>query len=336
MKTALTQIKLGSQGLVVPAIGLGCMGMTGFMDNDMYGRADESEAIATIHRSLELGSNFLDTADMYGPFLNERLVGKAIQDQRDRYTVATKFGWEIDDAGKLTWVINGKKDYVRKSVERSLRNLNTDYIDLYYLHRLDKNTPIEETVEAMSALVKEGKVKYIGLSEVSSSTLRKAHAVHPITAVQSEYSLFERSIEEAGVTSTLRDLGVGLVAYSPLGRGFLSGQFRKPDDLPENDFRRGMPRYQGEQFQKNLELLQAIEQMAADKGIASTQLAIAWTIAKGSLPIPGTKRVKYLEQNIAAASVTLTSDDLAKLESIIPLGTETGNRYDDFGMQLID
>jgi aryl-alcohol dehydrogenase-like predicted oxidoreductase len=336
MKTALTHLSLGSQGLIVPVIGLGCMGMTGFMDNDMYGPADEAEAIATIHRSFELGSNFLDTADMYGPFVNERLVGKAIKGQRDRYIVATKFGWEIDDQGNLTWAINGKKDYVRKSVERSLKNLNTDYIDLYYLHRLDKNTPIEETVDAMSVLVKEGKVKYIGLSEVSSATIRKAHAVHPITAVQSEYSLFERRIEEAGVNGTLRDLGIGLVAYSPLGRGFLSGQFRTPDDLPANDFRRGMPRYQGEQFQKNLDLLQAIEQMAANKGIASTQLAIAWTIAKGSLPIPGTKRVKYLEQNIAAASITLTSDDLAQLESIIPLGTETGNAYDDFGMQLID
>lgn len=336
MKTALTHVSLGSQGLIVPTIGLGCMGMTGFMENDMYGPANEAEAIATIHRSFELGGNFLDTADMYGPFLNERLVGKAIKSQRDRYTVATKFGWEIDDQGTLTWAINGKKDYVRKSVERSLKNLNTEYIDLYYLHRLDKNTPIEETVAAMGALVKEGKVRYIGLSEVSSATIRKAHAIHPITAVQSEYSLFERSIEEAGINMTLRDLGIGLVAYSPLGRGFLSGQIRKPEDLPENDFRRGMPKYQGAQFQKNLELLQAIEQMAAAKGIASTQLALAWTIAKGALPIPGTKRVKYLEQNIAAAGMVLTGDDLAKLESILPLGTDTGNRYDDFGMQLID
>jgi aryl-alcohol dehydrogenase-like predicted oxidoreductase len=336
MKTAITHTELGRQGLVVPAIGLGCMGMTGFMDNDMYGPANEAEAISTIHRSFELGGNFLDTADMYGPFLNERLVGRAIKGQRDRYIVATKFGWEINDEGTLTWAINGKKDYVRKSVERSLKNLNTDYIDLYYLHRLDKNTPIEETVEAMSALVKEGKVKYLGLSEVSSATIRRAHSVHPITAVQSEYSLFERSIEEAGINDALRDLGIGLVAYSPLGRGFLSGQIRTPEDLPENDFRRGMPKYQGEQFQKNLELLKAIEQMAAEKGITSSQLALAWTIAKGALPIPGTKRVKYLEQNIAAAGVTLTSDDLATLESIIPLGTETGNRYDDFGMQLID
>jgi aryl-alcohol dehydrogenase-like predicted oxidoreductase len=336
MKTALTHVSLGSQGLIVPAIGLGCMGMTGFMENDMYGPANEAEAIATLHRSFELGGNFLDTADMYGPFLNERLVGKAIKGQRDRYTVATKFGWEIDDEGKLTWAINGKKDYVRKSIERSLKNLGTEYIDLYYLHRLDKNTPIEETVAAMGALVKEGKVRYIGLSEVSSATIRKAHAIHPITAVQSEYSLFERSIEEAGINTTLRDLGIGLVAYSPLGRGFLSGQIRKPEDLPANDFRRGMPKYQGEQFQKNLALLQAIEQMAVEKGIASTQLALAWTIAKGALPIPGTKRIKYLEQNIAAAGITLTSDDLVKLESILPLGTDTGNRYDDFGMQLID
>lgn len=332
----LKQIELGSQGLIVPAIGLGCMGMTGLLENDIYGPANEAEAIATIHRSFELGGNFLDTADMYGPYLNERLVGKAIKGQRDRYVIATKFGWEIDDQGHLTWTINGTKDYVRKSVERSLKNLNTDYIDLYYLHRLDKNTPIEETVDAMAALVKEGKVKYIGLSEVSSATIRRAHAVHPVSAVQSEYSLFERSIEEAGITDTLRILGIGLVAYSPLGRGFLSGQIRTPDDLPANDFRRGLPKYQGEQFQKNLDLLHAIEAMAQRKGIASTQLALAWTIAKGALPIPGTKRVKYLEENIAAAGITLTSEDLAQLENIIPLGTSTGDRYDAFGMGLID
>ncbi|MBT1690790.1 aldo/keto reductase [Dawidia soli] len=330
------QIELGSQGLIVPAIGLGCMGMTGLLENDIYGPANEAEAIATIHRSFELGGNFLDTADMYGPYLNERLVGKATKGQRDRYVIATKFGWEIDDQGYLTWTINGTKDYVRKSIERSLKNLSTDYIDLYYLHRLDKNTPIEETVEAMAALVKEGKVKYIGLSEVSSATIRRAHAVHPVSAVQSEYSLFERSIEEAGINDTLRILGIGLVAYSPLGRGFLSGQIRTPDDLPTNDFRRGLPKYQGEQFQKNLDLLHAIETMAQRKGIAGTQLALAWTMAKGALPIPGTKRVKYLEANIAAAGITLTSEDLVKLENIIPLGTPTGDRYDAFGMGLID
>ena len=216
----MKKMNLGSQGLVVPIIGLGCMGMTGFEDANMYGEADEQEAMATIHRSLELGGNFLDTADLYGPFKNEQLIAKAIAGNRDKYIIATKFGWEIDDNNKVTWAINGKKEYVKKAVERSLKNLNTDYIDLYYMHRLDKNTPIEETVEAMSELVKEGKVGYLGLSEVSSETVKRAHAVHPITAVQSEYSLFERTTEERGILNTLNELGIGFVAYSPLGRGF--------------------------------------------------------------------------------------------------------------------
>ncbi|WP_432711721.1 aldo/keto reductase, partial [Pedobacter sp.] len=253
---------LGNQGLTVPIIGLGCMGMTGFEDADMYGKTDENEAIATIHRSLELGGNFLDTADLYGPFKNEQLIAKAIEGNRNKYIIATKFGWEIDDDDKVTWAINGKKEYVRKSVERSLRNLKTDYIDLYYMHRLDKSTPIEETVQAMSDLVKEGKVGYIGLSEVSSATVKRAHAVHPITAVQSEYSLFERGVEERGVLQTLNELGIGFVAYSPLGRGFLSGQILSIDDLPENDFRRGIPRFQEAYFQKNIDLLNAIEALA--------------------------------------------------------------------------
>jgi aryl-alcohol dehydrogenase-like predicted oxidoreductase len=237
----MKKINLGSQGLAVPIIGLGCMGMTGFEEGYIYGAADEQEAIATIHRSLELGGNFLDTADLYGPFENERLIAKAIDGNRNKYIIATKFGWEIDDNNKVTWAINGKKEYVKKAVERSLRNLNTDYIDLYYMHRLDKNTPIEETIEAMSELVQEGKVGYLGLSEVSSETVKRAHAVHPITAVQSEYSLFERTTEERGILNTLKDLGIGFVAYSPLGRGFLSGQIRTIADLPENDFRRAIP-----------------------------------------------------------------------------------------------
>ncbi len=223
----IKQLALGSQGLVVPVIGLGCMGMTGFEEGHMYGPADEQEAIATIHRSLELGGNFLDTADLYGPLKNEQLIAKAINGKREQYILATKFGWEIDDNNKVTWAINGKKDYVKRSLERSLKNLNTDYIDLYYLHRLDKNTPVEETVEAMAGLVKEGKVGYIGLSEVSSKTVRRAHAVHPVTAVQSEYSLFERTVEERGVLATLRELGIGFVAYSPLGRGFFIGTDQK-------------------------------------------------------------------------------------------------------------
>ncbi|WP_263601590.1 aldo/keto reductase [Chryseobacterium sp. PET-29] len=332
----LNQVKLGSQGLIIPNIGLGCMGMTGFGDANMYGPADEQEAIATIHRSLELGGNFLDTADLYGPFKNEQLIAKAIEGNRDQYIIATKFGWEIDDNEQITWKINGSKDYVKKSVERSLKNLKTDYIDLYYMHRLDKNVPVEETVGAMSDLVKEGKIGYIGLSEVSSETVKKAHAIHPISAVQSEYSLFERTVEEKGVIKTLNELGIGFVAYSPLGRGFLSGQIRSIDDLPENDFRRGIPRFQEQHFHKNIELVEAIEAMAKEKGITSSQLALAWIISKGIVPIPGTKRRKYLEQNIEAASIQLSESDIEKLESIVPLGTDTGATYDEFGMGLLD
>jgi aryl-alcohol dehydrogenase-like predicted oxidoreductase len=332
----IKQIALGNQGLVVPMIGLGCMGMTGFEEGHMYGPADEQEAIATIHRSLELGGNFLDTADLYGPLKNEQLIAKSIEGKRDKYIIATKFGWEINDDNKVTWAINGKKAYVKKALERSLKNLNTDYIDLYYLHRLDKNTPIEETVEAMGELVKEGKIGYIGLSEVSSETIKKAHAVHPITAVQTEYSLFERTVEERGVLQTLADLGIGFVAYSPLGRGFLSGQIKSLDDLPENDFRRAIPRFQGAQFEKNIELVKAIEAMAAEKKVTSSQLALAWIMSKGILPIPGTKRRRYVEQNIAASAINLTEADLTQLENIVPLGTDTGASYDEFSMGLID
>jgi aryl-alcohol dehydrogenase-like predicted oxidoreductase len=332
----LKHITLGSQGLEIPKIGLGCMGMTGFEEANMYGKADENEAVATIHRSFELGGNFLDTADLYGPLKNEQLIAKAIGNDRDKYIIATKFGWEIDDNDKVTWAINGTKEYVKKAVERSLKNLKTDYIDLYYMHRLDKNTPIEETVSAMSDLVKEGKVKYIGLSEVSSETVKKAHAIHPITAVQSEYSLFERTVEEKGVLKTLNELGIGFVAYSPLGRGFLSGQIRSIDDLPENDFRRGIPRFQGDYFQKNIELVEAIENMAKEKEVTSSQLALAWIMSKGIVPIPGTKRRKYVEQNIESANIQLNENDLQKLESIVPLGTDTGAPYDEFSMGLLD
>lgn len=332
----IKQIALGNQGMIVPMIGLGCMGMTGFEEGNMYGPADEQEAIATIHRSLELGGNFLDTADLYGPLKNEQLIAKAIGNNRSQYILASKFGWEINDEGKVTWAINGKKPYVKKALERSLKNLNTDYIDLYYLHRLDKNTPIEETVEAMSELVKEGKVGYIGLSEVSSETVKRAHAVHPITAVQSEYSLFERTVEERGVLGILNELGIGFVAYSPLGRGFLSGQIKSLNDLPENDFRRAIPRFQGAQFDKNIELVKAIEAMAEEKNVTSSQLALAWIMRKGILPIPGTKRRKFVEQNIAATALNLSDAELAHLESIVPLGTDTGAPYDAFSMSLID
>ena len=332
---SIKKTKLGRQGMEVPLIGLGCMGMTKIAHMDIYGQADEKESIATIHRSLELGGNFLDTADLYGPLLNERLVAKAVKGNRDNYSIATKFGYEVDDNDALTWKINGSKDYVKKAAERSLKNLGTDYIDIYYLHRLDPATPIEETVGAMAQLVKEGKVRYIGLSEVSSETIKKAHAVHPLTAVQTEYSLFERSVEEDGILDTLHNLGIGFVAYSPLDRGFLSGDIQSPDDFPENDFRRSIPKFQGEQFNKNIELVNKIKEMAAGKGITPSQLAIAWIVSKGIVPIPGTKRVKYVEQNIAAASISLSGEELAQLEAIIPLGTVTGDRYDAGGMSMV-
>jgi len=334
--STIKKVNLGNQGLVVPNIGLGCMGMSQIAGNDIYGKADETESIQTIHRSLELGGNFLDTADLYGPLANERLISKAIKGNRDAYIIATKFGFEINDNEELTWQFNGKKEYVKKAVERSLKNLGTDYIDLYYLHRVDPNTPIEETVQAMSDLVKEGKVGYIGLSEVSSETIRKAHNIHPLTAVQSEYSLFERSIEEDGIIKTLQELQIGVVAYSPLGRGFISGEIKHPDDLAENDFRRSIPRFQGEQFYKNIELLNEIKLIADERKITASQLALAWVASKGFLAIPGTKRVKYVEQNIEAAQLVLTTEELNRLENIIPLGTITGNRYDESGMKSVN
>lgn len=332
----IKKVNLGSQGLIVPAIGLGCMGMTVGFGTNIYGQADEKEAIATIHRSLELGGNFLDTAEAYGPLLNERLIAKAISGNRDKYTIATKFGFEVGDNEQYTGAINGSKSYVKKAAERSLKNLGTDYIDLYYLHRLDPNTPIEETVEAMSELVQEGKVKYIGLSEVGSETIKKAHKIYPITAVQSEYSLFERQIEEIGILNTLNELGIGLVAYSPIGRGFLSGDIQKPEDFADDDFRKNLPKYQGEQFFKNVKLVNEIKKIASEKNITMAQLALAWIVAKGHTPIPGTKRVKYVEENIASTYVTLTEEDLNRLESIIPLGTETGARYDEAVMKDVN
>ncbi|WP_134088872.1 aldo/keto reductase [Olivibacter sp. XZL3] len=334
--STIKQVKLGEQGLVVPAIGLGCMGMTVGFGTNIYGDADENEAIATIHRSLELGGNFLDTAEAYGPLLNERLIAKAVKGNREKYIIATKFGFEVGDDERYTGKLNGSKSYVKKAAERSLKNLGTDYIDLYYLHRLDTETPVEETVAAMAELIKEGKVRYIGLSEVGSETIRKAHAVHPLTAVQSEYSLFERQIEQLGILDTLNELGIGLVAYSPVGRGFLSGQIQKPEDFPEGDFRRSLPKYQGDQFYKNIELVNQIRKVAEEKGITAAQLAIAWVIAKGHVPIPGTKRVKYVEENIAATQVTLTAEDLGRLEAIIPLEAETGARYDEAGMRGVN
>jgi len=313
---------LGSQGLRVSAQGLGCMGMSEF-----YAGRDEGEAIATIHRALDLGVTLLDTADMYGPFTNERLVGKAIAGRRDEVQLATKFGNERAEDG--TWLgINGRPEYVRRACDASLERLGVDAIDLYYQHRVDAETPIEETVGAMAELVAMGKVRYLGLSEAAPATIRRAYAVHPITALQSEYSLWTRDVE-AEILPTVRELGIGFVAYSPLGRGFLSGRFKSPEDLPEDDNRRKMPRFQPENFAKNLELLAAVEELAAEKGVTAGQIALAWVHSRGDdvVPIPGTKRRKYLEENVAALAVELSEDDLAGLDEAFPIGVTAGDRY---------
>jgi aryl-alcohol dehydrogenase-like predicted oxidoreductase len=321
--------RLGSEGLRVSAQGLGCMGMSEF-----YGSADEDEAIATIHRALELGITFLDTADMYGPFTNEKLVGRAIEVRRDEVVLATKFGNErAEDGGFLG--INGKPDYVHRACDASLRRLGVDHIDLYYQHRVDKTVPIEETVGAMAELVEQGKVRHLGLSEASPQTIRRAHAVHPITALQTEYSLWTRDPEEA-VLPTVRELGIGFVAYSPLGRGFLSGAITKPDDLAEDDFRRRNPRFQRENFDKNLELVDRVREIAAEKDVTPGQLALAWLLHRGDdiVPIPGTKRRRYLEENAAASEIELTQDDLARIDEAAPPGPTAGARYPD--MSSID
>jgi aryl-alcohol dehydrogenase-like predicted oxidoreductase len=316
--------RLGSEGLRVSAQGLGCMGMSEF-----YGSADEDEAIATIHRALELGITFLDTADMYGPFTNEKLVGRAIADRRDEVVLATKFGNErAEDGGFLG--INGKPDYVHRACDASLRRLGVDHIDLYYQHRVDKTVPIEETVGAMAELVEQGKVRHLGLSEASPQTIRRAHAVHPITALQTEYSLWTRDPEEA-VLPTVRELGIGFVAYSPLGRGFLSGAITKPDDLAEDDFRRRNPRFQRENFDKNLELVDRVREVAAEKDVTPGQLALAWLLHRGDdiVPIPGTKRRRYLEENAAASEIELTQDDLARIDEAAPAGATAGAHSPD-------
>lgn len=326
--STIKKVALGSQGLEVPVEGLGCMGMTGGVNGmSVYGEADEVESLATLHRALELGVTMLDTADLYGPMHNERLVGKALVGKRDQFIVATKFGFEIDDNENWTGQYNGRPEYVRKSVERSLRNLDTDYIDLYYLHRVDPSTPIEETVGAMSRLVEEGKVRYLGLSEVPADVLRVAHQVHPITALQSEYSLFDRRVEEEGIIEAARALGIGFVAYSPLGRGFLSGEIKTPDDLEADDSRRIFPRYQGENFYKNIALVEKLKALAEAKSVTAAQLALAWVLAQDVVVIPGTKRRKYLEANVAAASMQLSSTELAELDAIMPIGSAAGAAY---------
>ncbi len=316
--------KLGSQGLTVSELGLGCMGMSEF-----YGAVDETESIATIHRALDLGVNLLDTADMYGKGANEQLVGKAIKDRRSHVVLATKFGiLRSDDSGFRG--INGSPEYVRSACDASLQRLGVDYIDLYYQHRVDPNVAIEETIGAMAELVQQGKVRYLGMSEAAAETIRRAHAVHPITALQSEYSLWQREPEDE-ILPTIRSLGIGFVPYSPLGRGFLSGQITSPDDFAADDYRKNLPRFQGDNFDKNLQVVERVKEIAKEKNATPGQLALAWLLAQGDdiVPIPGTKRVAYLEENVAAVDITLTKAELAQIDEVSPLGVAAGDRYAD-------
>ena len=314
---------LGRSGPEVSAIGLGCMGMSAF-----YGEpSSEGDAISVIHRALDLGLNFFDTAEMYGPHTNEVLLGRALKDRRDEAFVATKFGIGYN-AERTALTVDGSPANVRRAIEGSLKRLGMDHVDLYYLHRVDANTPIEETVGAMAELVKEGKVRFLGLSEAAPATLRRGHAVHPVTALQTEYSLWSREPEDE-ILATCEELGVGFVPYSPLGRGFLSGDIRSVEDLAPDDFRRNNPRFQGENFQKNLDLVEAVSAIAADKGVTPAQLALAWVLAQGDnlVPIPGTRRIRTLEENIAAAEIVLTAEDLGRIEAVFPKGAASGHRY---------
>jgi aryl-alcohol dehydrogenase-like predicted oxidoreductase len=327
----MEQRTLGGQGLVVAALGLGCMGMS-----QSYGPGDDQESVATIHRALDLGMTFLDTADVYGLSANERLVGKAIAGRRDEVVLATKFGNQRRPDGSLIR-INGEPDYVRQACDASLERLGVDHIDLYYQHRVDRTVPVEETWGAMAGLVQAGKVRYLGISEAAPATVRRAHAVHPISAGQYEWSLFTRDLEDE-LLATARELGVGLVAYSPLGRGFLSGRITSPDDFGEHDFRRDHPRFTGENFARNLELVDQVRQLAASKGVTPSQLAIAWVLAQGDdvVAIPGTKRRSYLEENLGALEIELTGEDLAAIERVTPRGSVAGERYTPEHMANVD
>jgi aryl-alcohol dehydrogenase-like predicted oxidoreductase len=315
---------LGQQGLTVSALGLGCMGMSEF-----YGAANEADGIATIHRALDLGIDFLDTADMYGPFTNEKLIGKAIRGRRDQVVIATKFGNMRGEDGAFLG-INGRPEYVRAACDASLQRLGVDVIDLYYQHRVDTQTPIEETVGAMAELVRAGKVRYLGLSEAAPATIRRAHEVHPISALQTEYSLWSRDPEDE-IFPAIRELGIGFVAYSPLSRGFLSGRIRSIDDLDPTDFRRRAPRFQGENFQRNLDVVTRVEELAREKGVTPSQLALAWVLHRGDdiAPIPGTRAVKHLEENVKALDVALTAEDMERIEQVAPRGAVAGERYPD-------
>jgi aryl-alcohol dehydrogenase-like predicted oxidoreductase len=329
----MQQRNLGSQGLVVSELGLGCMGMS-----FAYTGRDDDESTATIHRALELGVNHLDTADMYGPWTNERLVGKAIAGRRDNVILASKFGNEVDDGGNPTGGVNGRPEYLRKAVDGSLQRLGVDHIDLYYQHRVDPDVAVEETFGALGELVAAGKVRYLGISEAAPHTIRRAHSSHPRTAVQSEYSLFTRDVEHNGVLETVRELGIGFVAYSPIGRGFLSGAIRSVDDLPEGDRRRRFPRFAADNIAKNLDVVDRVTELAREKGATPAQLAIGWLLSRGDdvVPIPGTKRRRYLEENVGACDVTLSEDDLAAIEEVSPYGVAAGERYDERGLRTVN